>query len=128
MFAGVGMRFAGSVLLPLLPEHGADVKDATGIARLRASSWSRRLPSAREHVHGRPHEVDDVLLAEGRALPLLAQRCCRKTLDFRTAERRRQDAFGRARVDPHSSTGSRSSNLHVDAGQRLRRAARAARS
>ena len=85
----VGMRFAGSKVLPLLAERGADVDETTGIARLPRElvEWAVAQCPRSILMAGRT-EVDDVLLDEGERFHFSPSGCVAKTLDFRTRERR----------------------------------------
>jgi trimethylamine--corrinoid protein Co-methyltransferase len=89
LLSGVGMRFAGSALLPLLKERGAEVDDATGIARLPRElvEWAAG-QCPRDILMAGLTEADDVLLAEGEPFHFSPSGCVAKTLDFRTGERR----------------------------------------
>ncbi len=85
----VGMRFAGSRVLPLLAERGADVDEATGIVRLPRElvEWAAGQCPRRVLMAGLT-EADDVLLDEGEPFHFVPSGCVAKTLDFRTGERR----------------------------------------
>ena len=85
----VGMRYAGSAVLPLLKERGAEVDDATGIARLPRDlvEWAvGQCP--RSILMAGLSEDDDVLLGAGEQFHFSPSGCVAKTLDFRTGERR----------------------------------------
>ena len=85
----VGMRYAGSAVLPLLEERGAQVDDATGIARLPRElvEWAAG-QCPRSILMAGLTEADDVLLGEGEPFHFVPSGCVAKTLDFRTGERR----------------------------------------
>ena len=85
----VGMRFAGSRVLPLLAERGADVDEATGIVRLPRElvEWAAAQCPRDVLMAGRTG-ADDVLLDEGEPFHFVPSGCVAKTLDFRTGERR----------------------------------------
>ena len=89
LLAGVGMRFAGSAVLPELAARGASVDEATGIARLPRElvEWAiAQCP--RGVLMAGLTEADDVLLDEGEPFHFSPSGCVAKTLDFRTGERR----------------------------------------
>jgi trimethylamine---corrinoid protein Co-methyltransferase len=85
----VGMRFAGSRVLPLLAGRGADVDDATGIVKLPRElvEWAAGQCPRRVLMAGLT-EADDVLLDEGEPFHFVPSGCVAKTLDFRTGQRR----------------------------------------
>ena len=85
----VGMRYAGSAVLPLLEERGAQVDHATGIARLPRElvEWAAG-QCPRSILMAGLTEADDVLLGEGEPLHFVPSGCVAKTLDFRTGQRR----------------------------------------
>ena len=85
----VGMRFAGSQVLPLLAERGAEVDERSGIARLPRElvEWAAG-QCPRSVLMAGLHETDDVLLDEGEPFHFVPSGCVAKTLDFRTGERR----------------------------------------
>jgi trimethylamine---corrinoid protein Co-methyltransferase len=85
----VGMRFAGSKVLPLLAERGADVDEATGIVKLPRElvEWAAG-QCPRGVLMAGLTEADDVLLDEGEPFHFVPSGCVAKTLDFRTGERR----------------------------------------
>lgn len=85
----VGMRYAGSAVLPLLKDRGADVDEETGVARLPRDlvEWTvAQCP--RSILMAGLTEADDVLLDEGEPLHFVPSGCVAKTLDFRTGKRR----------------------------------------
>ncbi len=85
----VGMRYSGSAVLPLLRERGAEVDDATGIARLPRDlvEWAAgRCP--RNVLMAGLSEDDDVLLGAQEQFHFSPSGCVAKTLDFRTGVRR----------------------------------------
>ncbi len=85
----VGMRFAGSKVLPLLAERGARVDDATGIARLPRElvEWTiEQCP--RTVLMAGLTEADDVVLGANEPFHFAPSGCVAKTLDYRTGERR----------------------------------------
>jgi trimethylamine--corrinoid protein Co-methyltransferase len=85
----VGMRFAGSRVLPLLAERGADVDEASGIARLPRELVEWGLAQCpRSILMAGLNEADDVLLDEGEPFHFVPSGCVAKTLDFRTGRRR----------------------------------------
>lgn len=89
LLASVGMRFAGSAVLPLLAERGAAVDEATGIARLPRGlvEWAiAQCP--RSFVMAGATPADDVVLGEGERFRFAPSGCVAKTLDFRTGVRR----------------------------------------
>jgi trimethylamine--corrinoid protein Co-methyltransferase len=89
VLASTGMRFAGSEVLPLLAARGAEVNEATGIARLPRElvEWAiAQCP--RSFVMAGATPEDDVLLGEGEAFHFAPSGCVAKTLDFRTGIRR----------------------------------------
>ena len=124
----VGMRYAGSAVLPLLEERGAQ----------RGPRHRHRPPSPRagrvggrpvpaEHPDGRPHRGRRRAAGRGRALPLRAQRLRRQDARLPHRQAPRQHAAGPARV--HGAHGrAAATRHHVDAGQRVRRAARSSAS
>ena len=85
----VGMRFAGSKVLPLLAERGADVDEATGIVKLPRElvEWAAGQCPRCVRMAGLT-EADDVLLDEGEPFHFAPSGCVAKTLDFRTGARR----------------------------------------
>jgi trimethylamine--corrinoid protein Co-methyltransferase len=85
----VGMRFAGSKVLPLLAERGAAVDEATGIVKLprQLVEWAAA-QCPRGVLMAGLTEADDVLLDEGEPFHFVPSGCVAKTLDFRTGERR----------------------------------------
>jgi trimethylamine---corrinoid protein Co-methyltransferase len=85
----VGMRYAGSAVLPLLKERGADVDEETGIARLPRDlvEWAAG-QCPRGVLMAGLTEADDVLLDEGEPFHFVPSGCVTKTLDFRTGRRR----------------------------------------
>ncbi len=85
----VGMRFAGSRVLPLLAERGAEVDEASGIARLPRElvEWAAG-QCPRSILMAGLNEADDVLLDEGEPFHFVPSGCVAKTLDFRTGRRR----------------------------------------
>lgn len=87
--AEVGMRFAGSAVLPALAEHGAQVDEASGLARLPRElvEWAAGQCPRRILMAGLTPE-DDVLLDEGEPFHFGPSGCVAKTLDFRTGQRR----------------------------------------
>jgi trimethylamine--corrinoid protein Co-methyltransferase len=89
LLAGVGMRFAGSALLPELAARGATVEEATGLVRLPRELVEWALTQCpREVLMAGLTEADDVLLGEGKPFHFSPSGCVAKTLDFRTGERR----------------------------------------
>jgi trimethylamine--corrinoid protein Co-methyltransferase len=89
LLAGVGMRFAGSAVLPELTARGAKVNEATGVVRLPRDLVTWALAQCpRDIVMAGLTEADDVLLAEGEPFHFSPSGCVAKTLDFRTGERR----------------------------------------
>ncbi len=85
----VGMRFAGSRVLPLLAERGAVVDEATGIARLPRELVEWALAQCpRSFVMAGATPADDVLLGEDEPFHFAPSGCVAKTLDFRTGIRR----------------------------------------
>ena len=89
LLAAVGMRFAGSKVLPLLAARGAEVDEATGIARLPRElvEWAiAQCP--RSFVMAGVTPADDVVLGEGEPFHFCPSGCVAKTLDFRTGVRR----------------------------------------
>ena len=93
----VGMRFAGSRVLPLLAERGADVDEATGIVKLPRElvEWAAGQCPRRVLMAGLT-EADDVLLDEGEPFHFVPSGCVAKTLDFRTGRAPRKHAAGPA--------------------------------
>ncbi|MEE4276183.1 MAG: trimethylamine methyltransferase family protein, partial [Thermoleophilia bacterium] len=89
VLAETGMRFAGSRVLPLLAERGAEVDHATGLARLPRElvEWAAA-QCPRSILMAGLTEADDVLLDEGEPFHFVPSGCVAKTLDFRTGERR----------------------------------------
>ena len=85
----VGMRYAGSAVLPLLRERGAEVDEATGIARIprHVVEWAAG-QCPRSILMAGLTEADDVLLDQGEPVHFVPSGCVAKTLDFRTGERR----------------------------------------
>jgi trimethylamine---corrinoid protein Co-methyltransferase len=89
LLGDVGMRFAGSRALPLLAERGAQVDEATGVARLPRElvEWAiAQMPRA--VLLAGLTEQDDVLLDEGQPFHFSPSGCVAKTLDHRTGARR----------------------------------------
>ena len=89
LLAGVGMRFAGSAVLPELAARGARVDEASGIARLPRELVEWALGECpREVMFAGATPDDDVVLAEGEPFHFAPSGCVAKTLDFRTGVRR----------------------------------------
>ena len=89
LLAGVGMRFAGSAILPELAARGAAVDDATGVARLPRELVEWALAQCpRQVLFAGATPDDDVLLDEGEPFHFAPSGCVAKTLDFRTGVRR----------------------------------------
>ncbi len=89
LLAAVGMRFAGSSLLPELAARGAQVDAGSGVARLPRELVEWALAQCpRDVLMAGLTETDDVLLAEGEPFHFSPSGCVAKTLDFRTGERR----------------------------------------
>jgi trimethylamine--corrinoid protein Co-methyltransferase len=89
VLARVGMRFAGSRVLPEIEARGAAVDHETGVARLPRElvEWALgRCP--RSIVMAGLTEADDVLLGESEPLHFAPSGCVAKTLDHRTGLRR----------------------------------------
>jgi trimethylamine---corrinoid protein Co-methyltransferase len=89
LLADVGMRFAGSRVLPLLAERGATVDAHTSVARLPRElvEWAiAQMP--RSILMAGLSADDDVLLDEGQPFHFSPSGCVAKTLDHRTGERR----------------------------------------
>lgn len=89
VLAETGMRFTGSQVLPLLAERGAEVDEATGLARLPRElvAWAlARCPRSVLMAGATP--ADDVLLDEGEPFHFVPSGCVAKTLDYRTGVRR----------------------------------------
>ena len=89
LLAGVGMRFAGSAVLPELAARGAQVDEATGIARLPRElvEWALAQCPRRVVLAGATPD-DDVVLDDGEPFHFAPSGCVAKTLDFRTGVRR----------------------------------------
>jgi trimethylamine--corrinoid protein Co-methyltransferase len=89
LLADVGMRFAGSAVLPQLAARGAVVDEATGIARLPRElvEWALAQCPRRVVLAGAGTD-DDVILDDGEPFHFAPSGCVAKTLDFRTGERR----------------------------------------
>ena len=119
----VGMRFAGSKVLPLLAERGADVDEATGIVALapRARGVGGR-PVPPERRDGRPHGGGRRRCwTRASRFHFAPSGCVAKTLDFRSGERRAstlQDVRECTALHRRAAGARR----HVDAGERVRRA------
>jgi len=89
LLASTGMRFAGSKVLPLLAERGAEVDEGTGIARLPRELVEWALAQCpRSFVMAGATPDDDVVLGEGEPFHFAPSGCVAKTLDFRTGIRR----------------------------------------
>jgi trimethylamine--corrinoid protein Co-methyltransferase len=89
LLASVGMRFAGSRLLPLLAERGARVDQTSGIARLPRELVEWALAQCpRSFVMAGATPADDVLLGQDEPFHFAPSGCVAKTLDFRTGVRR----------------------------------------
>jgi trimethylamine--corrinoid protein Co-methyltransferase len=89
VLAETGMRFTGSGVLPLLAERGAEVDQATGLARLPRELVAWALAQCpRSFVMAGATPGDDVLLGEGEPFHFVPSGCVAKTLDFRTGVRR----------------------------------------
>jgi trimethylamine--corrinoid protein Co-methyltransferase len=89
LLASVGMRFAGSQVLRLLAERGAEVDETTGIARLPRELVEWALAQCpRSFVMAGATPADDVVLGEGEPFHFAPSGCVAKTLDFRTGVRR----------------------------------------
>jgi len=89
LLASVGMRFAGSKVLPLLAARGAEVDETTGIARLPRELVEWALAQCpRSFVMAGATPADDVVLGEGEPFHFAPSGCVAKTLDFRTGVRR----------------------------------------
>ena len=85
----VGMRFAGSRVLPLLAERGATVDEATGIARLPRDLVQQALAQCpRSFTMAGATPADDVVLGDDEPFHFAPSGCVAKTLDFRTGVRR----------------------------------------
>ncbi len=85
----VGMRFAGSRVLPLLAEHGATVDEATGIARLPRELVQQALAQCpRSFTMAGVTPADDIVLGDDQPFHFAPSGCVAKTLDFRTGVRR----------------------------------------
>ncbi len=126
LLSTTGMRFAGSEVLPLLAARGAQVDEATGIAKLPRElvEWAlAQCPRRVIFAGARPE--DDVVLDAGEPFHFAPSGCVAKTLDFRTGVRRRQHPAGPAR-DDRPERRAAAARRHVDAGLRHGRAARAA--
>lgn len=89
LLAGVGIRLAGSSVLPLLSERGAAIDEETGIARLPRElvEWALAQCPREVRLAGATPD-DDVLLADGEPFHFANSGCVAKTLDFRTGVRR----------------------------------------
>lgn len=89
LLGDVGMRFAGSAVLPELAARGARVDEASGVARLPRElvEWALAQCPRRVLLAGARPE-DDVVLDDGEPLHFAPSGCVAKTLDFRTGERR----------------------------------------
>jgi trimethylamine---corrinoid protein Co-methyltransferase len=89
LLGSVGMRFAGSRVLPLLDARGADVDENTGIARLPRElvEWAIA-ETPRSFVMAGATAADDVVFGEGEPFHFAPSGCVAKTLDFRTGIRR----------------------------------------
>ena len=127
LLASVGMRFAGSKVLPLLAERGAEVDEATGIARLPRELVEWALAQCpRSFVMAGATPADDVVLGEGEPFHFAPERVRGQDAGLPHRGPPAQHARGPARVHrPHGrAAGARPD---VDAGERHRRAARAAR-
>ena len=102
----VGMRFAGSKVLPLLAERGADGR--RGHRHRPASARARRMggrPVPTRRPDGRPHRGGRRAAGRGRALPLRAQRLRRQDAGLPHRRAPRQHAAGPARVHgPHGTS------------------------
>lgn len=89
LLATVGMRFAGSKVLPLLAERGAKVDQTTGVARLPRELVEWALAQCpRSFVMAGASPANDVVLGEGEGFHFCPSGCVAKTLDFRTGARR----------------------------------------
>jgi trimethylamine--corrinoid protein Co-methyltransferase len=89
LLEGVGIRFAGSALLPELAARGAAVDEATSVVRLPRELVSWALAQCpRDILMAGLAEADDVLLGDGQPFHFSPSGCVAKTLDFRTGERR----------------------------------------
>lgn len=89
LLATVGMRFAGSRALPLLAARGAEVDEASGIARLPRElvEWAiAQCP--RSILMAGLTEADDVVLGEREPFHFCPSGCVAKALDHRTGIRR----------------------------------------
>ena len=89
LLATTGMRFAGSVVLPLLAAQGATVDEASGLARLPRELVERALAACpRSFVMAGATPADDVVLGPGEGFHFTPSGCVAKTLDRRTGRRR----------------------------------------
>ena len=89
LLAKVGMRMAGSSVLPLLAEHGAGVDLVSGMVRIpRQLTESVVAELPRTVLLGGLRESDDVTLGEDRGFHFCPSGCVAKTLDFRSGQRR----------------------------------------
>jgi trimethylamine--corrinoid protein Co-methyltransferase len=89
LLASAGMRFEGSGVLPLLAERGAEVDQATGLARLPRELVEWALTQCpRSFLMGGATPADDVLLGDDEPFHFAPSGCVAKTLDFRTGTRR----------------------------------------
>ena len=89
LLATVGMRFAGTAVLPELAARGATVDHATAVAHLPRELVEWALAQCpRDVLMAGLTEADDVLLADDEPFHFSPSGCVAKTLDFRTGERR----------------------------------------
>jgi len=89
LLANVGMRFAGSKVLPLLAARGAEIDEATGIVRLPRELVEWALTQCpRSFVMAGATPADDVVLGADEPFHFAPSGCVAKTLDFRTGIRR----------------------------------------
>ncbi len=89
LLATVGMRLAGSRVLPLLAARGAQVDEATGIVRLPRElvEWAiAQCPRSFTMAGATP--ADDALIGADQQFRFAPSGCVAKTLDFRTGARR----------------------------------------
>ena len=76
LLGSTGMRFAGSKVLPLLAERGAEVDESTGIARLPRELVEWALAQCpRSFVMAGATPADDVLLGEGEPFHFAPSGC-----------------------------------------------------
>ncbi len=89
LLSNIGIRFAGSRVLPLLADRGARVDEGTGIVRLPRELVEWALAHCpRSFIMAGATPADDIVLGPDQRSASAPSGCVAKTLDFRTGVRR----------------------------------------